>query len=705
VYTGLLVQPRPSEPNMPLDDFSEIHSSTCPHDCPSGCALDVQLVEPGRVGRVRGAAHPYVGGVICAKVARYAERVHSPDRLTAPLKRIGPKGSGSFTPISWDEALDTVAEAFRKAETDFGPESIWPYLYAGTMGFVQRDGIERLRRVMGWSKQKRTICSTLASSGWLAGVGGKIGTDPREMEKADLIVVWGGNPVNTQVHVMNWIAKARKARGAKLVVIDPYRTGTAEKADLHLMPRPGTDAALACAVMHVLFAEGFADRAWMNAHTDAPRDLDGHVAERTPAWAEEITGIPAGDIIEFARLYGSTKRSFLRIGYGFTRSRNGAASMHAVTCLPSVTGAWAHEGGGALQSVSGAVLGFELALIDGSDLPPSSARTIDMCRIGPALTGDVRDLGEGPPVKAMIVQNSNPAVVAPESLKVREGLSRDDLFLCVHEQFLTDTARYADIVLPATTFLEHEDMYSTYGHYSVQVARRVIPPQGKARCNHEVICGLAERLGVADRHEGFRLPVWDIIDRTLKASGLPSADDLADQRWLVWGEKESAALRAGRFPHADGRFHFRADWAAIGADHAALPQLPDFAPVIDLPTAERPFRLVTAPARNFLNTSFTETQTSRRNEVRPEAMIHPDDCAELGLADGGLVRIGNDRASVLVHVRSFAHLQRGVVVVESVWPNHDFMEGIGINALISADPGLPDGGGVFHDTAVWLRPG
>ena len=415
--------------------------SVCPHDCPSTCALEVEKLAPDRIGKVRGAAaNSYTDGVICAKVSRYAERVHHPERLLKPLQRVGAKGEGKWREISFEAALDIVAEQFAKVAREHGPEAVWPYYYAGTMGHVQRDGIERLRNVMGYSRQATTICIALADAGWLAGNGVKRGADPREMAKSDLIVVWGGNPVSTQVNVMTWIAKARKERGAKLVVVDPYRTGTAERADMHLAPRPGTDGALACAVMHVLFAEGYADRDYMARFADVPEELEAHLETRTPAWAAAITGLDESQIIEFARLYGATKRSFLRLGYGFSRSRNGAAQMHAVSCLPVVTGAWAHEGGGALYSNS-AIYQLNKTLIEGRDRIDPAVRTLDMSRIGPVLVGERDALGSGPQVHAMLIQNTNPAAVAPESAKVRAGLLRDDLFVCVHEQFMTDTAQ------------------------------------------------------------------------------------------------------------------------------------------------------------------------------------------------------------------------------------------------------------------------
>ncbi len=655
------------------------------------------------IGRVHGAKdNPYTAGVICAKVARYAERVHHPGRLTTPLRRIGEKGGGAdaFAPISWDEALDEVASAMQAAADRHGPEAVWPYFYAGTMGLVQRDGIQRLRHVMRYSRQHSTICSSLSDAGWLAGVGVKRGVDSREIQDSDLIVVWGTNPVNTQVNVMTHIARARKNRGAKLVVIDPYRTGTAAQADVHLAVRPGTDGALACGVMHVLFKEGYADRAYMAKYADAPDELEAHLESRTPEWAAAITGLRADEIVSFARLYGQTQRSYIRVGYGFSRSRNGAASIHAVTCLPTVTGAWQHRGGGALYS-NGGLYGLDMGLIEGHDALDKSTRILDQSRIGPILCGDPQDIGDGPPVAAIFIQNTNPMVVCPDLNKVHEGFRRDDLFVCVHEQFLTETAAMADVVLPATTFLEHDDVYIASGHTFIQVTRAVIEPCGESRSNHQVLCGLAERLGA--HHAGFEMTEWEIIDATLKASGLPDAETVHAAHWYDCALDFESGHFLNGFAGPDGRFRFKPDWAAIGRDADRMPALPDFAEIIDTADPEHPFRLVAAPARSFLNSSFTETVTSQEREGRPTALIHPDDCAALRINADDRVRLGNRQGSVVVHARPFDGLQRGVVVVESIWPNHAFEEGIGINALVSADPGPPKGGAVFHDTAIWLR--
>ncbi len=685
---------------MPLD----IVHSTCPHDCPSACALEVERLDARRIGKVRGAtANSYTAGVICAKVARYAERVHHPDRLDLPLRRVGDKGVGreAFEPISWDDALDEAANALAAAAARHGSEAVWPYFYAGTMGLVQRDGIQRLRHAMKYSRQHSTICSSLADAGWIAGTGIKRGVDSREMAESDLIVSWGGNPVATQVNAMHHISKARRDRGTRLVAIDPYRTGTAAVADLHLALRPGTDGALACAVMHVAFKEGYADRDYMARFADAPDALEAHLETRTPEWAAAITGLDAEEIRAFARLYGQTKRSYIRLGYGFSRSRNGSANVFAVSCLPTVTGAWQHRGGGALYS-NGGMYGLDATLIEGLDVLDKSTRLLDQSRIGPILTGAKRDLGDGPPVTALLIQNTNPLAVCPDTTAVRDGFLRDDLFVCVHEQFMTETAAVADIVLPATMFLEHDDMYIANGHSHLQVTRKIIEPLGECRSNHEVLRGLAKRLG-AD-HRGFEMSEWGIIDWTLRASGLPDAETAYAAHWIDCAPDFETGHFLKGFNWEDGRFRFRPDWSGVGKDHESMPDFPDHMEIIDQADTEHPYRLVAAPARQFLNSSFTETATSQKRENRPAAKIHPDDCATIGVRDGERVRLGNRLGSIVVHAEVFDGLQPGVVVVESVWPNAAFEEGMGVNTLISADPGPPRGGAVFHDTAIWMRP-
>ena len=696
---------------MPL----EIHHSACPHDCPSTCALEVEKLDDFTIGRIRGArANSYTAGTICAKVARYAERLHHPGRLREPLQRSGAKGDGAFRPISWEAALDEVGNAFLRAEQRHGAEAVWPYYFAGTMGLLMRDGINRLRHAKKYSLFHSTICVNMAWLGFEAGAGKLQGVDPREMAKSDLVVIWGTNAAATQVNVMHHAIQARKQRDAKIVVIDPYLNATARQADLHLCVRPGSDGALACAVMHVLFRDGNADWDYMERFADAPRELEAHLKSRGPEWAAAITGLAVEEIETFAKMVGDTKRTYFRLGFGFTRSRNGSVNMHAAASIATVSGAWQYEGGGAFKN-NESIYPWDKTLIEGMDVKDPSVRMLDQSRIGAVLTGDKRDLGDGPPVTALLIQNSNPMMVAPDLNKVHAGFARDDLFTCVHEQFLTDSAKMSDIVLPATAFLEHSDIYQGGGHPHIQVGPKIVEPPGAARDNHFVICEIAKRVGA--EHPGFDMTGEEILEETLHASGFPDLASLKDMRWLDCRPTFEEAHFLNGFAHEDGKFHFRPDWQNFApgawttaglshgrADAAGMPEWPDHWAVIEEVSAALPFRLVTAPARDFLNSSFTETPTSRQRERRPSVLIHPDDAAALGIAEGQRVRLANGRGEVVLHSELFAGLQPGVVVVESIWPNDAFEGGIGINALTGADPVQPIGGAAFHDNAVSLAP-
>ncbi len=693
----------------------EIRHSTCPLDCPSTCALEVEKLDRFTIGRIRGApANSYTAGTVCAKVARFAELLHHPGRLLEPLQRIGAKGDGAFRPISWAAALDEVGEAFLRAEQRYGAETVWPYYFAGTMGLLMRDGINRLRNAKGYSLFHTTICVNMAWLGFEAGTGKLQGVDPREMAKSDLVVIWGTNAAATQVNVMHHAIQARKDRGAKIVVIDPYLNATARRADMHLCLRPGSDGALACAVMHVLFRDGHADWDYMERHADAPRELEAHLQSRDPEWAAAITGLDVEEIEAFAKMIGVTKRSYFRLGFGFTRSRNGPVNMHAALSIPTVSGAWQYEGGGAFKNNEG-IYPWDKTLIEGLDVKDPSVRMLDQSRIGAILTGDRRDLGDGPPVTALLIQNTNPMVVAPDLNQVHAGFARQDLFTCVHEQLMTESAKMADIVLPATAFLEHGDIYQGGGHPHIQLAPKIVEPPGEARDNHFVICEIARRVGA--QHRGFEMSGDEILAATLGASGFPDPASLEEMRWLDCRPAFEEAHYLNGFAHGDGKFHFRPDWHNFAAaawttagcshgraDATGMPEFPDHWAVIEETSAELPFRLVTAPARNFLNTTFTETLASRQREGRPSVRIHPSDAAELGIQDGQRVRLANRRGELTLIGELFSGLQPGVLVVEGIWPNGAFEGGIGINALTGADAVRPIGGAAFHDNAVSLAP-
>ncbi len=686
----------------------EIHYSACPHDCPSTCALEVEKLGPGLIGNVRGASeNTYTAGVICSKVARYAERIHHPDRLLTPLRRTGAKGSNEFEPISWENALDETAEALLKAEQAYGADSVWPYYYAGTMGLVMRDGLNRLRHAKGYSGEHFTICTSLAYTGYLVGTGKLAGVDPREMADADVVVIWGTNAASTQVNVMTHALRGRRERCAKIVVIDVYKNATAKQADLFLCVKPGTDGALACAVMHVLFRDNLVDRQFLADMTDCPDELEAHLVSKTPAWAEAICGVPASQIEEFAQLVGNKPRTYFRLGYGFTRQRNGAVNMHAALCIPALTGAWQHRGGGAFYN-NGAIYHWNRTLLDGLDVADPSVRSLDQSRVGPVLTGDPFDLKGGPPVTAMLIQSTNPMSVCPDLNLVREGFMRDDLFVCVHEQFMTETAKMADIVLPATMFLEHDDVYQGGGHQHIIYGPKIVDAPGECRTNHHVVCEIAKRVGA--EHRGFEMTSREIVNELLSTSGWGTVDELEAKHWIDCQPPFEEAHYTNGFAHNDGRFHFKPNWSDQGPKGhfpkdklATMPVLPDHWDVIESSTEELPFRLVTAPARHFLNSSFNETVTSIRREREPTVLIHPDDAAALGIDDNSQVLLANNRGEVQLRAEISNGHQAGVVIVESLWPNHAFKNGLGINALTGADPAGPIGGAAFHDSRVHIR--
>jgi anaerobic selenocysteine-containing dehydrogenase len=685
----------------------EHRPSVCPHDCPSACALDVEVIDGNTIGRIRGAKdQTYTAGVICAKVARYAERIHHPDRLLYPMRRNGPKGSGQFERMSWDDALSVVAERFLEAECEHGAQSVWLNYYAGTMGKVMRDGVNRLAHSKKYSRHNGTICVNLAWPGFLAGTGRMAGPDPREMAKSDCVVIWGTNAVATQVNVMTHAMRARKERGAKIVVIDIYDNDTMKQADMALRLRPGTDGALACAVMHVLFRDGLADWDYLNKYTDDPHGLEAHLATRTPQWAAALTGISIEQIEAFAHLVGNRKRTFFRLGYGFSRQRNGATNMHAASCIGAVTGAWLLEGGGVFHN-NGAIYKWRQPLIDGSDVIDKDVRMLDQSQVGAVLCGDADALAGGPPVKAMLIQNTNPMSIAPDQNRVREGFAREDLFVVVHEQFMTETALMADIVFPATMFLEHDDVYTGGGHSYVELAQKLVDPPGECRSNHDLICALAHRLGA--EHPGFHKSPRELIDATLRDIGWGSFEELAAINWRDVQTDFAQAHFIDGFAWPDGKFRFRANWSDVpfrsprSGSWEGIPTFPDHWAVTEASDDAHPFRLATSPARSFLNSTFNETSSSRVREGRPRVLIHPDDAQAAGVADGDKLVLGNLRGQVRIHAQVFAGLQRGVLVSEGIWPNDAFEDGRGINTLTGADSPAPFGGAAFHDNRVWLK--
>ena len=450
-------------------------------------------------------------------------------RLTEPLLRIGKKGEGKFKRISWNKALIIVSEKIKDLMNTHGTESIWPYYYAGTMGLVQRDSINRLRNFFNFSGQYSTICNTLAETGWLAGTGSLKGSDPREVVYSKIIIMWGGNPASTQVNFMKHIQEARKVNNAFFIVVDPYLNKTAKLADLHIKINPGTDGALACALMHNILKSGKEDKKYIKKYTKDFSLLASHLKAKDSKWAEHITGVSAETIEKFSKLLCENSPCYFRLGYGFSRQRNGSFNMHAVTCIPALLGSWKYKGGGAFYN-NASIYNINKEAIEGLRFKNSSLRNLDQSRIGPILNNDYDALKGGSKIKALFIQNTNPLVVAPETIKVREGFKREDLFVCVHEQFMTETAKYADVLLPATSFVEHEDIYISGGHQHLTYGPKLIKEVGKCWSNNKLINELGKKIGSKDNC--FQLSEAELIDITLQESNLGNYNSLKKEKFL-----------------------------------------------------------------------------------------------------------------------------------------------------------------------------
>jgi len=672
----------------------------CPHDCPDTCVMTVRL-EGGRAVALGGDAdHRFTRGFLCAKVNHYLDRVYSPERLLHPLRRAGRKGEGRFERISWDEALDTIAGKLRGVIAEHGPQAILPYSYAGNMGLLSYGSMDRrFFGALGASLLDRTICSSAGAAGLKATLGRSIGLDPEAIVGAKLIVAWGANLISSNVHLWPFVEEARR-RGARLVTIDPYRSRTAERSDLHLAPMPGTDAALALAMMHVAFRDGLADRDYLARHTLGAAELEARAREWTPARAAVETGLEAAAIEAFAREYATARPSALRINYGLQRHGGGGMAVRTIACLPAVTGAWRDPGGGLLLSTSGA-FPVNSAFLERPDLVPPGTRTINMNQLGRALT----DPNLSPPVKALFVYNSNPAAVAPEQESVRKGLAREDLFVVVHELFQTDTVDYADVVLPATTTLEHYDLHKAYGHLYLSLSRPALEPLGEAKPNTEVFRLLAARMGLDD-------PCFRESDEQLARGAI---DWTAPQmRGIDFGrlERETsvrlslpepwAPFAEGGFLTPSGKCELRsADLEAQGIDPVAGYVPPHESPRSDPERARRyPLAFISPPAHHFLNSTFSAQPVFVRRESEPFLTLHPEDAAARGIRDGQQVRTFNDRGSFLSTARVSTAARRGVVVGLSIWWPKLAPGGRNGNAVTSQELTDMGRGATFFDCLV-----
>jgi anaerobic selenocysteine-containing dehydrogenase len=675
--------------------------AACPHDCPDTCAMLV-TVEGGQAVRVAGdPLHPFTRGFLCTKVANYEQRTHSPDRVRTCLRRTGKKGSGHFEPVSWDEALDEIAARFKAlAESNEGAETILPYSYCGTMGLVQSQSMDRrFFHRLGASQLDRTICASAGTAGYRATVGASIGTDPERFRDAKLILIWGTNTISANVHLWPEILEA-KAKGAHIICIDPRRTRTADQADEHIAVLPGTDAALALGLMHVIFAEGLEDRDYLERYTIGAEALRSRASEYSPSRTAAICGLEAETITRLARLYATTKPSVIRVNYGLQRHAGGGMAVRTIACLPAVVGAWRDPAGGILLSTSG-TFPLNYPVLERPDLMPTpTPRTLNM-----SLLGDVLTKTDDPPVRALYVYNSNPAAVAPDQGKVLEGLRREDLFTVVHEQFMTDTADYADIILPATTQLEHFDLHKAYGHLYLVINERAIEPLFEAKCNSEVFRLLAARMGFEE--ECFRDEDEDVARQALSTNhpaleGI-TLEGLREQGWMRLNLPETfAPFREGNFPTPSGKCELFSETL----EAQGLPAVPEFIPPSESgqsapELAKRyPLALISPAAHAFLNSTFANLPKQLRQELRPFVELHPVDARERGIEEGDAVRAFNERGSCTLYAVVTTRARRGVVVSPSVWWNKLSPGNANINQLTSQTLTDMGGGATFYDALV-----
>ena len=664
----------------------------CPHDCPDTCAL-VTTVENGVAVKVHGnPAHRHTDGVLCTKVSRYAERTHHPERLLQPLRRTGPKGSGQFEPISWDEALDTIARRLGDiAARD--PQAILPYSYAGTMGLVQGESMAaRFFHRLGASLLDRTICAAAGGEGLVQTLGAKVGMKVEHFAQAKLIVIWGSNSIGSNLHFWK-LAQQAKRDGARLVCIDPRRTETAEKCHEHIALRPGTDAALALALMHQLITHDWLDHDYIRDHTLGFEALRERALQWPPERAAEVCDVPVQQIIDLARAYGTTRPAAIRLNYGMQRVRGGGNAVRAVACLPALVGAWRQAAGGVLLSSSGQFPVERAALQRPDLLAGRQPRTINMSTIGDDLLREASPTF-GPRIEAVVVYNSNPVAVAPESGKVVRGFARDDLFTVVLEHFRTDTADHADILLPATTQLEHWDIHTSYGHTDVLLNRPAIAPVGQSRTNTDVFRALARRMG-------FTEPCFDDDDEAL--CRMAFRPDVVDFQQLL--DQGFATLRLPDAPYADGGFPTpsgRCEFVSARLQAQGLDGLPDHLPNHEPAgsSARFPLAMISPPARNFLNSSFVNVQSLRDIEGQPVLEMHPADAGARGIADGDMVRVFNDRGEYRCRVKVGQRARHGVVNGLGIWWRKLGPDGTNVNEVTSQRLTDLGRGPTFYDCLV-----
>ncbi|WP_041580769.1 molybdopterin oxidoreductase family protein [Bacillus sp. 1NLA3E] len=633
-----------------------IFHSVCSLDCPDQCGLLIHKLN-GKIVKIEGDPnHPVTQGSICNKVRNMAERIYDENRLKYPLKRTGPKGSNNFERISWDEAIETITSHWKNLIQTDGPESILPYSFYGNMGNLTAEGMDRrFFHRLGASQLDRTICSEAGGVGYKYTMGGSFGIDPEDTIYSKLIIFWGINAASTNMHQVAFAQKARKQNGAKIVVIDVHKNQTAKFADWFIPILPGTDSALALGLMHILFAENMVDEAFLQQYTVGHEELREHVVQYDPATVSDITGVPVEDIYKLARLYGNTSPAYIRIGNGPQHHDNGGMCIRTISCLPALTGQWLVKGGGAIKGNSG-YLAYNSEYLQRPDLLQNKAtRLINMNLLGETL------LSLDPPVKSLYVYSSNPAVVAPDGNKVRQGLERDDLFIVVHDLFLTETAKYADIILPATSAFENTDFYASYWHHYMQIQEPVIERYGEAKSNVEVFRLLAVEMGFEDA--AFQETEAEMIARSLENPSNLYIEGISYEA-LVQHQYMKAAVKPlfpGKLPTSSGKIELYS--AKMKLD--GYPPLPTYIPLVN--DGDFPFMFVAAPNHNFLNSTFSNNHKHQTLEKEPKLHMNHEDARVREIADGDLVRVWNNRGEIELKVAVGDTVLAGVVATQGLW--------------------------------------
>ena len=633
-----------------------VFKSVCPLDCPDQCGLLLHKVD-GRVVKVEGdPVHPVTKGNICNKVRNMASRIYDDNRLKYPMKRVGAKGEGRFERISWEEAIETITSRWKNLIETEGPESILPYSFYGNMGLLNAEGMDRrFFHRLGASQLDRSICSSAGSAGYRYTMGGSFGIDPEDTIHSKLIIFWGINAASTNMHQVALAQKARKHNGAKIVVIDVHKNQTGRLADWFIPILPGTDSALALGIMHILFAENLADSSFLQEYTVGYEELREHVIHYDPLTVSEITGIPVEDIYKLARMYGNTTPAFIRIGNGPQHHDNGGMFVRTVSCLPALTGQWLIKGGGAIKGNSGYLAVNTVKLQQPRLLKNKQTRVINMNQLGDAL----RKLD--PPVKSLYVYSCNPAVVAPEGVKVREGLEREDLFVVVHDLFLTETAKYADIILPATSSFENTDVYTSYWHHYIQVQQPVIEAYGESKSNVDVFRLLAKGMGFEE--PAFEVTEEEMIAEALDFTANPYLDGL-DYETLVEKQYVKAKVKPlfpGKLRTPSGKIELYSKRMKANG----YPPLPTYIPIVV--DGDHPYHFIPAPNHNFLNSTFSNNQKHIGLEKEARLHMNLEDAAAAGIEDGDPVRVWNQRGECLLKVSVGENVLPGVVVTQGLW--------------------------------------